>query len=183
MATTEAGHAANRFYADQDGQLHLNGSSIYLDELGNTLTPTEGAYLDGITAGTTAASKAFVADANGAVGPVIMNAAFRFKVNAAVAANGAVQANAGIIAGTGFTKVTGADNTTCVILPASLAAGEELVLASNASGKILKIFPPVGGQINEGGANVAYSTGAVANYGVTTIIVAESNTSAWATSK
>ncbi len=180
MATTEVGHALNRFYADQDGNLHLNGSSLYLDESGAALTPTEGAYLDGITAGTTAASKAMVTDANGAIGQVLMNGAFRLKSQTAVAANGAVQANAGIIVGSGLTKVTGADNTTCVILPATLTSGEVCVIASNAAGKTLKIFPPIGGQINEGGANVAWSATAIANFGVTTIITAESNTSCWA---
>lgn len=34
MATTEAGHHSNRCYTDQDGNIHLNGSSLYLDEAG-----------------------------------------------------------------------------------------------------------------------------------------------------
>lgn len=33
-AITEAGHAPNRMYVDQDGQLHLNGSTLYLNEVG-----------------------------------------------------------------------------------------------------------------------------------------------------
>lgn len=37
MATTEAGHHANRTYTDQDGQIHLNGSLLYIDESGQTL--------------------------------------------------------------------------------------------------------------------------------------------------
>ena len=38
MATTETGHHANRFYVDQDGNPHLNGSSLYLDESGNAFS-------------------------------------------------------------------------------------------------------------------------------------------------
>jgi hypothetical protein len=41
MATTEAGHAPSRHYCDQDGNIHLNGSVIYTDESGTSLTATE----------------------------------------------------------------------------------------------------------------------------------------------
>lgn len=41
MATTEAGHHASRVYTDQDGNLHLNGSSIYTDESGTAISATE----------------------------------------------------------------------------------------------------------------------------------------------
>ena len=37
MATTEAGHPTGRLYIDGDGQLHLNGSALYLDESGQTV--------------------------------------------------------------------------------------------------------------------------------------------------
>lgn len=45
MATTEAGHHPNRCYTDQDGNLHLNGSSIYANETGSAVSPTELANL------------------------------------------------------------------------------------------------------------------------------------------
>lgn len=64
MASTETGHIANRVYIDGDGDLHLNGASIFLDESGTEFTPTEVAYVEGITPGTAAASKAVVLDAN-----------------------------------------------------------------------------------------------------------------------
>lgn len=48
MATTEAGHAPNRQYKDQDGNLHLNGSSIYIDESGTALSAAELAKLDSV---------------------------------------------------------------------------------------------------------------------------------------
>lgn len=46
MATTEAGHELNRLYIDNDGQLHLNGSSIYADESGTAINGSELAKLD-----------------------------------------------------------------------------------------------------------------------------------------
>lgn len=41
MAITESGHQPNRSYKDGDGNIHLNGSSIYVDELGANLSPAE----------------------------------------------------------------------------------------------------------------------------------------------
>lgn len=34
MATSETGHEANRMYVDSDGDIHLNGANLRLDELG-----------------------------------------------------------------------------------------------------------------------------------------------------
>lgn len=41
MATAEPGHHANRSYTDQDGNFHLNGSSLYVDESGSGITGAE----------------------------------------------------------------------------------------------------------------------------------------------
>lgn len=41
MATAETGHHADRMYVDQDGNLHLNGSSIYTDESGTAVSGAE----------------------------------------------------------------------------------------------------------------------------------------------
>lgn len=38
MATSEFGHHPNTFYVDQDGNPHLNGSTMYLDESNNGLS-------------------------------------------------------------------------------------------------------------------------------------------------
>lgn len=46
MATTEPGHQTGRSYTDGDGCIHLNGSSLYLDESGNALTADGNAYGD-----------------------------------------------------------------------------------------------------------------------------------------
>lgn len=69
----ETGHEPSRSYFDQAGAFHLNGASFFNDaeqdistslEVLNDLSPSELQYLDGLTAGTIAASKAVVVDAN-----------------------------------------------------------------------------------------------------------------------
>jgi hypothetical protein len=64
MATTETGHTANRVYWDADGNIHMNGGKIYADESGGELAGSEIAFLDAVTAGTAAASKAVVLDSS-----------------------------------------------------------------------------------------------------------------------
>lgn len=195
MAQSETGHAASRAYIDQDGDFHLNSANFRLDESGTVLSTTEFGYLDGVTAGTLTPSKAVVVNGSNTVDQITvttlttttantttanittlaMAGALKIKRNTPVAATGAVIANAAALT-TGFTLVSGADNTVGVQIPV-MAAGEECIVYSNAAGKVLKIYPQVGGQINEGGANTAYSTAAAAGM---TIIVADSNTSAYA---
>lgn len=72
MAEIDTTHP-NRFYIGQDGNAYLNGASFFNDagadisgslEVLNSLTGPELQYLDGLTPGTAAASKALVADAN-----------------------------------------------------------------------------------------------------------------------
>ncbi len=41
MPTTEYGHAPNRCYEDQDGNYHLNGSTLYVDEAGTGVTAAD----------------------------------------------------------------------------------------------------------------------------------------------
>lgn len=68
MPTTEAGHAPNRIYTDQEGNLHLNGGTLYVDESGTSFSTTEFGYVDGVTAGTSAASKALVTNSSNTLG-------------------------------------------------------------------------------------------------------------------
>lgn len=65
MATTEAGHQADRWYADADGHIHLNGCNLYIDESGSILVAADLGLIDGITAGAWAASKACTLDSSG----------------------------------------------------------------------------------------------------------------------
>jgi hypothetical protein len=59
MATTEAGHHPNRVYTDHDGNLHLNGSTLYLDE---TATAT---IASGVLAGQSPNTGSLTATADG----------------------------------------------------------------------------------------------------------------------
>lgn len=61
---SEPGHHPDRAYTDQDGDLHLNGSTLRTDESSGAVTGSELAVLDGVTPGTVSASKAVVADGN-----------------------------------------------------------------------------------------------------------------------
>lgn len=61
---TEQGHHPNQAYLDHEGEMHLNGSSLRIDESGGALTGAELAVLNGVTPGAALASKALVLDAN-----------------------------------------------------------------------------------------------------------------------
>ncbi len=69
----EAGHHPNRCYIDQNGDFHTNNSSFFNDDENDiiaqlnvldTTVAAELAFIDGVTAGTAAASKALVLDAS-----------------------------------------------------------------------------------------------------------------------
>lgn len=158
MAQSETGHAPNRCYIDQDGDLHLNGANFRINESGAVMSPTELGYLDGITPGAVAASKAVVADANGAIDnltiltALILTGKLRLK-RSAVAAAGSAQGNAAAL-NTGFNVVSGADNTTGVVLPTP-GACEICVVKNNTSGKNLPVYPGTNAAIDAGSANAA----------------------------
>ena len=58
MALNEAGHAPNRWYADQDGNIHLNGSTLYTDELGASIVGASSGKVVNCTASTLAVTEA-----------------------------------------------------------------------------------------------------------------------------
>ena len=78
----------------------------------------------------------------------------RDTINSAVAAAGSTQADAASVK-EGFTRVTGADGTKGVILPAAEAG--TIVRIKNATAAILKVYPASGDAINAGAANAAFS--------------------------
>jgi hypothetical protein len=53
MPATESGHQPNRIYIDQAGNLHINGSVLFADELGTQITGTAIAVLTGRPASVT----------------------------------------------------------------------------------------------------------------------------------
>lgn len=202
--TAEAGHAANRSYTDQDGAFHLNGASFYNDaeadisaslEVLNSLAPAELTYLDGITAGIGAATKAVVLDANvGITGIVhcttsnllcttatmttasITNATvsgnFAIK-RATVAAAGSAQGNAASITA-GFTSVTASDGTKGVVMPAG-TAGALVLVANTVAGQNLNVYPASGAAIDAGSANAAVTVAG----SKTQLFVCDSSTQWW----
>jgi predicted RecA/RadA family phage recombinase len=79
----------------------------------------------------------------------------RIPVPAAVAVGGTAIGNANAV-GEGFQVVTGADDTAAVILPTAVA-GAQVIIKSTTAAKNLIVFPAVGAQINNVGANNAYN--------------------------
>lgn len=76
----------------------------------------------------------------------------------AVAAAGADQATATTLPqGTVVTTVTGASGANGVVLNKAKVQGRSLVVYSSAATNALLIYPPVGGTINNGTANAAFS--------------------------
>lgn len=76
-----------------------------------------------------------------------------------LAATGSAQTDAAAITAD-VTRVTGADGTKGVILP---AVGSGYYVIGNAVASILKVYPPSGGAINGGSANAAFSQTASKN--------------------
>ena len=82
---------------------------------------------------------------------------FRFTVNADVAATGSLQTDAAAVS-YGVTKVTAADATKGVILPAAVAG--RVVIIKNAANAVLKVYPATDDAINALSANAALSCAA-----------------------
>jgi hypothetical protein len=78
-----------------------------------------------------------------------------FVASATVAVGGTAIGNANAV-GYGFTKVTGADNTAAVSLPAAVAGGIA-ILKTTTSGKVLCVFPAVNNSINGAANNAVYN--------------------------
>lgn len=68
------------------------------------------------------------------------------------AAAGSVLANAAALS-VGVNKVSGADGTKGVVLPAGRPG--DMVVVCNPTGSTLKVYPPVNGTINNGSANAS----------------------------
>lgn len=101
------------------------------------LSATEVGYMDSTVAGTGAASKTAVLDANGDF-TMPDNGHFNFS-SAAVAAAGNSQATYTVLADQ-VNPVTGADNTKGVALPAA-AAGKAIYVQNTVQNKALKVAP------------------------------------------
>lgn len=144
MAQSESGHHANRVYTDQDGDFHLNGANFRLDESGTILSTTEFGFLDGITAGTGAASKAVVLSSGG---DYAMPSGGVFALDrGTLAAAGSSASDAAAIV-TQVVIATGADGAKGIALPAA-ATTEGPILVINDAAATLLVYPVNGGNDN-----------------------------------
>ena len=73
---------------------------------------------------------------------------------ATVAAAGSKQSDATAISAS-FNSVTSADNSAGVILPSRVLAGYVVAVLNTKADKTLKVYPPSGGDINNGSDNAA----------------------------
>jgi hypothetical protein len=71
-----------------------------------------------------------------------------------VAAAGNSQGTAAALPDSPVVSVTAADGTKGVILPANTGSNQEIVI-HNVANAILKVYPPTGGDINDGTQNAA----------------------------
>lgn len=122
-----------------------SGSALEVDGLG--LSTTELGLLDGATAGSITASKVVSRTASQGI-------PFAAAVVAAIGAN----ASNGAALTKDVNLVTGADNTTCVVLPVGVA-GEVIRIVNTVANKVLPVFPNGTEDINGGGAGVVFTMG------------------------
>lgn len=162
---------------------------------GNALSSTELGFVDGVTAGTAAASKALVLDSGKGIATITsatittltsttVNATtvaatthtgnHRFTVGADVPAAGSVIGDAAALS-EGFQTVSGANGTKGVILPVAVA-GMMVIIKGTTSG-ILKVWPQTGSAINAVGASTAMSLAS----GLIPAIFIASTTTQWYT--
>lgn len=130
-----------------------------VDSLG-TLSATELAFVDGVTAGVGLASKALVLDASG---NVIMPSTGIFGMSrAALAAAGTDATNGGAVA-TQIVAVTASDGTKGVVLPAAATTLGPILIINTVltTGASLKVYPVNGGndQINGEAEDAAFTMG------------------------
>lgn len=140
---------------------------------GQAFSPTDAGYIDGVTPGTAAASKALVVNASknisslGAVSATSFTGAltgnvtgnvtglFRMTINPDVAAAGSTVTDAAQLL-EGFQVVTGANGTKGVKLPATPAAGMIVWIKGTTAG-VLKVWPDAAATINAISSNGALS--------------------------
>jgi hypothetical protein len=115
------------------------------------LTGTEIEYLDGITIGTGAASKAVVLDANGTC---LFPAPLRYDINTTITAYATGgQANAVALTGEYNNVTTCATDGDSVKLPAAL--GGEVITVKNSGAASLAVFPATDDSINAMAVNLS----------------------------
>ena len=87
---------------------------------------------------------------------IMQNARFVGGAPTSVAAAGNAQGNATALTGA-VNSVTASNDAKGVILPAKYAPGDMVIVMNTVSGKVLKVYPQSGGDINNGSDNAAVS--------------------------
>ena len=148
--------AATHVISENYGSVELvwDGTNWTVSAASNQIAAAEMGFVNGVTAGTPAASKAVVLDANSNV-TTFGQSGLRITDIGSVNAAGSGIGNATAITNR-FTVVGAADNSKGVILPVPTAGDMYLVISSVASNG-LKVYPQVNSSINFGTANAAYT--------------------------
>lgn len=134
MATTEAGHIANRVYTDQDGCFHQNGSTMYLDGALTSSSSSGGVgYATGAGGAVTqATSKSTGVTLNKATGQITMhNAALAAGAEVAFTLTNSVIAATDIIV---LNIASGGTSASYDYAVTAVAAGSCEITISNLSG-------------------------------------------------
>lgn len=152
--TAETGHQSGRFYADQDGQLHLNSSSLYVDESGTALSGAELAALD-----------AKVLDTLAVAAPV---------VGTSTTAGSATQVTSRVIKKTGIADNTATDVITVTVPNANAAAAIRLTIVGSlgtGTDTFESTRVAVGTVViaRQAGANAVATAVALTNAGIATV--------------
>lgn len=160
----EAGHAANRAYLSQAGDLHLNGGKVF-DASENDITSTVGGVAVAAVAGTAEASKVPLLGASKnldtlAVGNLLITNETDAPGGSTAAAGSTHSDATGLPAGTAKVyPTTAADDTKGVIVDvADKVTGRLIFIGNGVSNKILKVYPPSGGSINGAAGDAAFSS-------------------------
>ncbi len=153
------------FTVPKDSSSVVIGTPLYWNATGNPVggTASSGAFTSNSALGIFGGWA--LATAGGSAGTVDMllrsaddgatPQSFSAMQAAAVTVGGTAIGNANAVS-YGFTRVTGANNTAAVKLPAA-TAGAVCVLKSLTSGSTLQVFPTVGDKINGAAANAVYN--------------------------
>lgn len=146
----ETGHTPNEAYMDRQGNLHLNGAALWIDETASLIS---------------------------AATAVIPSSVIAYTSLGTVAATGTTQADAAALTN-GTNVVTGANGTAGVQLPAPSYVGQEVAVINTAASG-LKVYADnggTGGTVNGGASNAAATL--AASKGATYVCTAM-NPSAW----
>lgn len=126
----ETGHTPSESYMDRNGNFHLNGSALAVDETSAQISASE---------------------------TLLPGATLIFSSLSTVTATGSGQSTAVTVSAL-TSVVVSADGTKGILLPPALSVGQELTILNTNGTHTLNVYPDAGnsgGSINGGSANAA----------------------------